>query len=357
MTKPIIGILTWRKEKRFQEPVYFRRLIQAGNQLGATVFLFSHQDAKPASRQIRGFVPKATGGWESRIFPWPDVVIDRCRKREPGYLPFRRQKHFVYVNSTYTNKWNATQLFLQDESLKRWMPDTCAYSPENLQAMISKYRLLYVKPGNGTGGRSILKVSRTSQGYAILGRNRSLIKKSEQFATLSSLVRFVNHWVRQEQIRDGNFMIQEGVNLELIPGRVADTRLLIQKNAKGVWEVTGMGVRVGGTNSSTSNLHGGGKAVPFEQFMTERFGREQTKLIQQECHELAHAVVRSIEKRFGSMMEFGLDIGIDVNGRVWLIEVNPKPGREIFREMGQLKLYQESIRKPLEYALSLVANK
>ncbi|MGC5328135.1 YheC/YheD family protein [Brevibacillus sp. SYSU BS000544] len=354
MTRPIIGILTWRKDKRFQEPVYFRRLIQAGKELGATVFLFSHQDANREKKQVRGFIPSPSGGWESRIFPWPDVVIDRCRKREPGYLPFRKQKLFVYANSTYTNKWNATKLFLQEKALKSWLPETCEYSKVKLQEMLKKYRVLYIKPGNGTGGRSILKVSRDYQGYSILGRNRNLVKKSSSFSSLESLSSFVGRWVRQEQIRDGNFMIQQGVNLELVPDRVVDTRLLIQKNSQGVWEVTGMGVRVGGANSSTSNLHGGGKALSFEDFITKRFGAERLKEIQQECHELAFQVVHSIENHFGRMMEFGLDIGIDVDGNIWLIEVNPKPGREIFKEMGRPNLYQEAIRKPIQYALSLV---
>lgn len=356
MAKPIIGILTWRQDRRFQEPVYFRRLIQAGNQLGAMVFLFSHQDAKVGSKQVRGFVPKAGGGWESRIFPWPDVVIDRCRKREPGYLPFRKKPLFIYANSTYTNKWNATQLFLQDESVRRWLPETYAYRADILRTMLAKHQIVYVKPGNGTGGRSILKVAKGQKGYILLGRNRKLVKTSARFSSLAALTSYVNQWVKREQIRNGNFMIQEGVNLELIPDRVVDTRLLIQKNSRGEWEITGMGVRVGGSNSSTSNLHGGGKAASFEHFMADRFGKEHTQLIRAECCELAFNVVRSIEKKFGRMMEFGLDVGIDVNGRVWLIEVNPKPGREIFREMGQTKVYQESIRKPLEYAMSLIAH-
>ncbi|MGD8190820.1 YheC/YheD family protein [Brevibacillus ginsengisoli] len=354
MTKPIIGILTWRQDRRFQEPVYFRRLIQAGKELGATVFLFSHQDAKLGTRQVRGFVPKAGGGWESRLFPWPHVVIDRCRKRETGYLPFRKKPLFTYANSTYTNKWNATQLFLQDETVRKWLPDTYAYQAETLRKMVTKHPIVYVKPGNGTGGRSILKVAKNEQGYTLLGRSRNLVKTSNRFQTTGALIAYVNQWVKREQIRNGNFMIQQGVNLELMPHRVVDTRLLIQKNSEGKWDITGMGVRIGGSNSSTSNLHGGGKAANFEQFMTERFGKEQTRLIQAECHELAYNVVHSIEKKFGRMMEFGLDIGIDVNGRVWLIEVNPKPGREIFREMGQMKLYQTSIRRPLEYALSLI---
>ncbi len=354
MRKPIIGILTWRKGNRFQEPVYFRRLIAAGRELGAEVFLFSHTDAFIRSRQIRGYVPSANGGWVSRLFPWPDAVIDRCRKGEPGYREFRRKNLFPYVNSTYTRKWNATQLFMREDNVKKWIPVTREYSPSHLRSMLESYPLLYIKPGNGTGGRSIVKLERTPRGYEVQGRDRASRKKSARFQSISALTQWLNRWVKEQQIRNGNFMIQQGLQLSLVPNRVCDVRLLIQKNEHGIWTVTGLGVRVGPPNSATSNLHGGGKAVPFDKFMTARFGAQRTQAILQECHELAHEVVKTIEKHFGSMMEFGLDIGVDVNGRVWLIEVNPKPGREIFRETGQIGLYKTAIRRPLQYALHVI---
>lgn len=354
MRRPIIGILTWRQGTRFQEQVYFRNLIREGHELGATVFLFSHVDANVKERKIRGFVPSSKGGWEARWFDWPDVVIDRCRKGEPGYREFRKQKLFLYANSTYTRKWNATQLFLQEDDVKKWVPATVAYSSDGLKSMLKQYPMLYIKPGNGTGGRSIVKVTRTTTGFTVQGRDRNLGTRKTHFKTYSALLKWLDKWIKNNHIRNGIFMIQQGVNLELVADRVADTRLLIQKNEHGVWSVTGLGVRVGKVGSAVSNLHGGGKAVPFQQFIRQRFSEAKTEEILKECHEMAHQIVRTIEKHFGSMMEFGLDIGVDVNGRVWLIEVNPKPGRDIFKGMGNYKLYKKAVQRPLQYALYLV---
>ncbi|WP_139491851.1 YheC/YheD family endospore coat-associated protein [Brevibacillus dissolubilis] len=357
MGKPIIGILTWREGTKFEEPTYLRRLIREGRELGATVFLFGHQDIFAAERKIRGFVPSPEGGWVSRIYNWPEIVIDRCRKGSPEYREIRNSTLFRYVNQKYTNKWNATRRFMQNEAMRRWIPETVIYSTENLRQMLKKHELIYVKPGNGTGGRSILKISHqknTKGGYTVLGRSRTLVKKRLTFQTLQGLTRWLNRWVKAEKIRDGHFMIQQGLNLELIPGRVADTRLLIQKNELGEWRITGLGVRVGGKNSPTSNLHGGGKAVSFANFLSERFNQEQIQEIQRECHQLAHTVVNVIEEEFGTMMEFGLDIGIDIKGRVWLIEVNPKPGRDIFKKMGNMGLYKKSVQRPLQFAMYLL---
>jgi hypothetical protein len=357
MGKPLIGILTWRQGKRFGEPSYLRQLVQEGRKLGADVFLFSASDVDTRKLKIKGFIPVSDGAFKQQIYPFPDIVIDRCRKPVKGYNTVRKQRLLSYANSTYTNKWNATQLFKKDIRVSRWIPETVEYTPENLRLMLKKYPLLIIKPGNGTGGKSIIKITRTNSGYQILGSDKNLRRKNVECKSFSSLITWVNKWTVDEKIRNGNFMIQQCLDLELVPGRVADTRLLIQKNERGQWDVTGLGIRVGRKNSPISNLHGGGIAASCEDVLSRKFNSARKQEILQECHELANQVVNVIEERFGQMMEFGLDIGIDVHGKVWLIEVNPKPGRDIFKQMGQKELYQLAVRRPIQYALYLAHRK
>lgn len=354
MKKPIIGILTWRQGRRFEEPNYLRELIKEGHKLGSIIYLFSHNDILVKNKKIKGFIPDSGQGWKSQVFPWPDVVIDRCRKGEPGYRTLRKQKSlFKYANNPFTNKWNATRLFGHEPTLNRWVPKTIEYTPKNLLDMLKQFPILYLKPGNGTGGRSIMRITQSKDGLHLLGRSRNLHVKSATFHSPTALATAVHSWASKEKIRNGNFMIQQGLDLELISKRVADIRLLIQKDENGEWGITGLGVRVGPKHSPTSNLHNGGKPVPFEKLIRERFGEEMSSTIQEECSELAFHVVKFIENHFGNMMEFGLDIGVDVNGKVWLIEVNPKPGREIFKELGLTELYRKSIQRPIQYALHL----
>lgn len=351
--KPVIGILTWREGQRFSEPDYLRRLVKAGWELGAQVYLFSHQDVNVKERKIKGFIPKNDGGWESRSFPWPEVVIDRFRRRVPQYMRLRHSDVFVFANSPFSKKWRVTQLLAEEERVKRWVPETHVYAKGTVTAMLRRHPLLYIKPGNGTGGRSILKVKTVGNKYRLQGRDKKYQTHSARLDSAAAVENWVKRWVTREQIRDGNFLVQQGLDLSLIPDRVADVRLLIQKDGEGEWGVTGCGVRIGASGSSTSNLHGGGKAIPFHLFIAKRFGEQGAQRILRECHTMAHEVVETLEKHFGRMMEFGLDIGVDVNGRSWLIEVNPKPGREVFRQMGDSETYEEAISRPMRYALHL----
>ncbi|MFY0545528.1 YheC/YheD family protein [Brevibacillus sp. H7] len=350
MKRPAIGILTWREGKKFAEPAYFRRLIRAGNELGCLVFLFSPHDVL-SGRQVRGFVPNGPGSWQGRIFERPDVVIDRYRytpsEHFRKYVAFRKQNHFLYANNRLANKWRVHEVLWRDVRMHRWLPEAMLYSHANLQKMIGRHPLLYLKPLNGTGGRGILRLEKTSDGFHLLGRDRQRAKRSVVIQQIPSLCRWIDRWVNEK------FIVQQGLLLNLVPTRTVDMRLLIQKNGSGEWSITGYGIRVGGERSATSNLHGGGKAVPAQSFLRPRFGEERTKEILQDCGQLAHQTAETIENHFGRMMELGLDIGIDVNGRAWLIEVNPKPGREIFKEMGTPQLYKQAISKPVEFALYL----
>lgn len=353
MSRPVVGILTYRKGMRFNEPGYFRDLVREGGKLGATVFIFSHTDIRPESRTVRGFVPSPGGGWQEQSFPWPDIVIDRCRKWAKGFKEMRSKNYFPYANHKFTQKWKATQLFANSEATSKWVPKTKIYTPDTLLQMVRQYPIVYVKPGNGTGGFSVVKIARSGGGFKLTGRRGKGLTLAHA-GSERELVRWFERWVVNQRIRKGNFLVQQGLDLELIPGRVVDNRLFIQKNGEGKWGVTGIGMRVGGKNSPTSNLiWKGGKALHFDEFMKKRFGEEKAKHIRKESEALAHGIVQTIEANFGSMFEFGLDVGVDKKGDVWLIEVNPKPCRSVFQKMGDRKTYLQTVQRPIEYAMYL----
>lgn len=352
-----IGILTYRGEKGFIEPGFLRRMVREGTKMGAEVFLFGPQDVHFSEKRIKGYFPTEKG-WKSAWYGWPDIVIDRYRyypvPKHHLYLPFRKQNWFRYANSRFSNKFRVHQVLEQDPALVRWLPETLPYSRDTLSVMLKQHGIVYLKPTNGTGGRSILRVEKQQDGYLLHGRTKQQGRSSERLSTLSALCKRMEYWMEHEKNGREQFFLQQGLQLALVPERTVDARLLVQKDGSGLWKLTGMGFRIGPRSSSTSNLHGGGKALPAASFLTERFGLDEAMRIIEECKELAIQMVTRIEQQYGPMMEFGFDLGIDVKGRVWMIEINPKPGRDIFRQLGQNERYVQAVRRPLEYALYLL---
>ncbi|MDN9008985.1 YheC/YheD family protein [Brevibacillus laterosporus] len=354
MKKTIIGVLTWRSGRTFAEPGYFKKLFQASKRLGVILYLFSPQDVDEKAKLVQGFFWSREKGWLSKRFPWPDVVIDRYRYRSDQafkkYLDFRKRNHMHYANNRLANKWKVHQVLSAEPSMVKWLPETYLYTEERIAKLLGSYSLVYIKPVNGTGGRGIVKVERVGNHYELLGRNDQRKKIKASCKTLIETTKWLDTWKRKDK-----WIVQQGLHIELLPARSVDVRLLIQKEQTGVWDVTGMGVRIGPIHSATSNLHGGGQAKELASFLESLFGAERAQMIKKECHQLAKRTALTVERHFGRMMELALDIGIDVNGFIWLIEVNPKPGREIFRELGQMKTYQQAIERPIQYAKYLAS--
>ncbi len=144
--------------------------------------------------------------------------------------------------------------------------------------------------------------------------------------------------------------MQPYLRLNTPDGRPYDLRMLIQKNERGEWVTTGMAIRTGKPHTLTSNLHGGGRAERAVPFLLRHFRRDQVEGILKKIRWLAAVVPPHIERHHGRLLELGLDVGIDTDGRVWLLEVNSKPGRSVFILTGQKDVYRRATLLPIRVA-------
>jgi hypothetical protein len=361
LAKPVFAIATLyygRGKIVGEELRYFRKIVLQGQKIGVNVFVFTPEDVDSAGRRIYAhFYDSSTRRWIRKWTALPDVVYDRCR-----YQPNERFKQFkdfraryrttlTFLNTPLANKWAMHQVFEQNPSIRPHLPLTRKYNGKTLKQMVNTQPLVYLKPSNGTGGRGILKIKKLKNGlYRIQGRDQQRSIIPPQHVTIEQIARRLRRWNV-----DNRYLVQQGIDLALDDGRVHDFRLLIQKDHRGEWEVTGCAGRIGAKRSITSNLHGGGRAVPMRELLQQRFTSEmQIGQIQASMERLSKDIAEYVEVKFGKMCELGLDIAVDPNGRVWLLEINPKPAREVFAKIGEPETYEKAVRRPLEYALWLI---
>ena len=141
-------------------------------------------------------------------------------------------------------------------------------------------------------------------------------------------------------VANTRYVMQPYLPLNTPEGRPYDLRMLIQKNERGEWMTTGMAIRTGKPHGLTSNLHGGGRAEKAVPFLLRHFHRDQVSDIMEKIRWLAAVVPPHIERHHGRLLELGLDVGIDTDGRIWLLEVNSKPGRSVFVLSGQKEVFR-----------------
>lgn len=365
MPEPVLGILTLyiNEAKQLEEKAVYRRMIIEGSRMGLDVFVFTPMDVHPSKEQIHALVfdPKS-GKWSRKWRSFPNMIYDRCRiqrsARFQQLLRFReRYKHLLFLNRPLRNKWTIHQTFSQKSRFRQHMPETLLYhSSADLHRMLKQSPVLYIKPANGTGGRGILRIERVkdSKGvFDIQGRRQDRRIIPPRKVSASRLDSIVRQWCI-----GGRFLVQQGIPLRLPGGRFHDYRMLVQKNGQGVWELTGMAARVGAARSVTSNLHGGGRAVRAETLLKEWLGsQDKTDKVMRTAEKLGLDAAAFLEESFGALCELALDLAIDREGRIYVLEVNPKPAREVFARSGDGNTYRKALVRPLEYALWIYNNK
>lgn len=362
MPTPTLGVMAlYLQKQKLEELDFFSKLTAAGASRGIDVFVFTPEDLNEAKKQIRAWVfDRKLRRWQRQWRPLPDLVYDRCRFQRTYRFQLLRKFRTDYPGLTYLNrplvhKWGIHQTLQKNRSIRPFLPETVMYQePADLTKFLKKHPLVYMKPVDGTGGRGILRIEDTGKGtYLIQGRDRSRKIIPPQVVRADQLgIRLGNYHLK------GQYLLQQGIPLKLGDGRVHDFRLLIQKTGSGSWSVTGCAGRIGPKRSITSNLHGGGMAIAADKLLRHRFGSE-AKLadIRRTMDQLAYDVVEHVESSFGSLCEMALDLAVGPGGRVYLLEINPKPSREVFRRIGELETYRTAIRRPVEYALYLYRSK
>ncbi len=328
---------------------FIAELNTIARELGQICFAFHPGKINFHKRSVIGFEYEKNV-WKKGIYPIPDVVYARMAGYSAGIYSIRRKLRGLgceFINNGSVNKWQAYRLLSKNSSLKQYLPETRKANSSNLATMLSKYDSIYIKPMGGQQGKNIIKV--TKEDKSNIYRYQYKVIYQLHTGTANNL-----NNLRQalERIMNGhNYIIQQRIKLLKVNGGIADVRVLAQKDDSGEWSVTGKAFRVGRLGSITSNISGGGTAKRIGPVLKQAFAEQGiVDKILQEIDNLALESARYLERKTSPMGELGIDIGIDVSGRVWFIEANSKPARRLFRIINDSSTRYRSVKKPLLYA-------
>ncbi|MCJ8010169.1 YheC/YheD family protein [Paenibacillus sp. KQZ6P-2] len=324
----------------FSDENYCRRLSILGKKYGIRVIVFCPADAAPDRSFVNGFTYKQ-GEWHKCRLPFPDIVYDRCL--------FHSGKEFTAAASLLSEarfagrwllwsrglpgKWQVYQTLKREASLLPHLPPTSIYrGTEDLLIALKKYDgEIFLKPKSGSQGKNTLYIRMNPDLRAFLVKARDSANRQLEMSFDESSKAFL--WIRQFT-GNRDYILQPFLQLYGRNDQPFDIRVLMQKNEKGLWMRTGMAVREGAAGSMTSNLHGGGKALPVLPYLSEKFGAAQAERMTDTLGQLSENIPPILEGHYGRLGELGIDFGIDTKGDIWLLEVNSKPGRSSIRQAG-----------------------
>ncbi len=330
---------------------FFRGLLNSMKQLHGWAYVFTPQDINWQKNRIHGYyLLPPRHNWQRAWFPFPDVCYNRYFKHSstvPANTPVsmaRLQGRVKSFNSHIGTKIKVHRQLAQEAYLAAHLPDTRLLSSVGqLSAMLNKYRAVYIKPVNGSQGQGITKVSKNNKRYSLKTSSRPGEFNHESLAEIMKMIR--------SSSPGKQLIIQQAIRVSGQPH--FDFRLLIQRDLRSDWSVTGIAARIGTKAKITTNLHTGGHAVSLEEILESRgFGARQIATIQQDMEWLALQIARNIARSARLIGELGLDFIVDHRGKVWFLEANPKPARASFAQIDK-NLRSQTIARPMEFACYL----
>lgn len=226
-----------------------------------------------------------------------------------------------------TSKIGNATLLGKHESVTDHIPKTEPLTKENLRNMLQAFPHVYIKPDNSAQGKGILRVDVRFNGSYVL-RSRD-IDDSWYHDDFDELWNQINHMKHPRY-----YIAQQGIKSITEQGNPFDLRVhLTRINKK--WTLAGMIGRVAPMDGIVTNYFLEGPQTYVTNLLTGdlQLSRDQSEKMIEEIKTLSFTTTQIISNAFPKWSEFGLDIGIDEERKLWIYEVNITPGASVFKKL------------------------
>ncbi|HEX7055707.1 MAG TPA: YheC/YheD family protein, partial [Bacilli bacterium] len=247
-----MGILASEREgfPPFGEAEFYRRLAVFAQKKGLSVCVFSPLAIHWSTRSATGYTYNTeTKEWRKETFPLPHIVYDRClyshKKQISAYrrqIAKLRQLNILFMGSPMGGKLNVLRALSATPALRPHIPPSLSFTgAESLLPWLARDGSVLLKPQNGSHGRGIIRIAAEGGGgFSVTGRDRNNRGFHSRFASDKRLFAWL-----AEFIKGCRYLQQPFLQLSSRDGRAFDIRVLMQKDGRGIWQQTGMAVRIG----------------------------------------------------------------------------------------------------------------
>ncbi|WP_168735539.1 YheC/YheD family protein [Cohnella fermenti] len=218
------------------------------------------------------------------------------------------------------SKWGKTRVILRSRQLASHVPETRPMNRASLKAMLGKYGMVYVKPDIGARGIGVMKVAKGKRGYMV--HYGTVRKRLPSFNAACK-------WIKGHR-RKRNYLVQRGIVMVRLGGRPLDFRVMIQRNERRRWEVTGTLARVASPGKPVTNGSQGGTIYPSKRILNKVAGRAAAPVLLNRFRTLARRSAARLAIRYPELNELGLDVALDTKRRYWILEINTAPDAKPF---------------------------
>lgn len=312
---PLIGMFHYRAKPDMVSRAYTYASI--AKMEGIEFFFFSSKRVNLETKTIMGLTYE-DGKWIEKEYPYPDVIINvvgpKTKKQKDIYYQLKKSIPFtsfpVGTKLSVYNRIKKGKLFA-----KYLLPYAKVKKAIDVLKFLNHHSQVIIKPISGNHGNSILHIEEYNDTYIV--KEEEVIKKMNRLELLDYI---------SELLENNKMLIQKYVSCKRKTGEPYDIRLHLQKDKDGKWLNTIVYPKIGCKDRITTNLGQGGQITSLDNFLLKEFDDDYFNI-----KRYLEVFALQFADHFDSLYnhefdELGIDIGVDENAKIWIYEVNWRPG-------------------------------
>ncbi len=212
------------------------------------------------------------------------------------------------------DKWLSYELFSE---LGIDTPATMRYTHANAQSLLEGSGFVFIKDTGLSEGKGQFTVS--------LGEGKYILKSDSSYSVFGGLGQALD--TVESKANTDRCIVQEGIKMPSIDGRVYDFRALFQLNGDGYIVLPAVYMRFGAAGSYQSNISNGGYSMDPSRIYPD-FQRIRGRM-----EEIGIEIFKGLQRKAGDVGEIGMDFLLSSDGRLYVLEINSRSGTKGIRDL------------------------
>jgi len=333
---PLIGILINVPAPMLEEKIasLFKIIGEKAFEAGIICCFFTPDFINFERNLISGFIYRKSRhygqDWTMLDFPLPDIIYNQIgilnSELRPLYGKLMKQysskRRTVNPFLVLNDKLNNYENLRKDSSIKNHLPETMdCKNTGNIFYLLEKYKSVYLKPTASSRGFGVYKIDLIDHNEFLLQYHQTELEKKMHYLKKNGLWEMLKIMLGEQP-----YLVQQAIELRQYDRRPTIFRVHIFKNAQGHWDIINITIKLGTVFGVVTGNLWGGYFTATDDLLRKMFSDAEAQTILHEMKGITVKIARAIEiihnREFGEM---GFDFAVDVNNKIWMIEVNPKP--------------------------------
>ncbi|WP_163537148.1 YheC/YheD family protein [Gracilibacillus sp. YIM 98692] len=329
----------------------YEEMSRIGQTFGFDTIFFGYQHVDLTSNKIEGY-HFLDNQWKRTTTNIPPVIYNRIPNRKMESHPKIKivkqvlNTTSIIFNPDFFNKWQMYEYLMKEEKCRYLLPYTIFQPSLNTIEEMMEQNAVYLKPIHGSKGNGICLIEKIDDQIAITNY--------KSHTALKQYYRDIDSF-QAEYFPKGfqHYVLQEAIPLMKHQGNAIDFRIHTNKDEQSNWQVTLIFGKQTSNKSFTTHITKGGSVLLLSQL----FSAKEQKQIEQKLIETAINLSKIVDRSIhGTIGELGFDIGIDEEKKLWLFEINAKPGWMVFDHPQLSHLSRDVFSSLYQYAFFLQNN-